>query len=542
MQYTVKYAPKNSKELVGNKTNYAKLINWIRSYQKYLRSGKSFKRIALMGGLPGIGKTSGVQAIALELNYEIIEFNASDQRNADVISRLVGRASRTKHNIGYDGKIVLIDEVDGIAGNEDRGGLSALLNIAKQARHPIVCTANDYSKLNLRSLKRDSLFLGMKPPSKGEITNLLQRIANNENIKVDPIVFRAISENARGDIRAAINDLENLGQNRSEIPRQAIRALSVRDSESSIDVALRLIFGEARTLKQAHDITSNLDVDYSMFLNYMVENIPSHASTSNELVGMFKNAALADLNRTRIIFTQNWRLLKYFYFFLSAGIHCEKKSPYQSIRTKFPSLLISLSKSRKNRNLRKIIASKIGAISHSSQSKVIDSVLPYLRLEFETLFNLYQKDDQINPQHQKLEKKIAFLHYQAQFTPDEFHFLFNDPLFDTPTKAVEKKQKELIKHLNNQAEVIQIEQGQFVNKTFWEDNQLAKHFKSDVLTSKETSQTTEPIEIKTKAGTKKSIKKDKKKRVKKKKASSLLDFTEKKSKESKESKKLLDFM
>ena len=112
MEWTVKYAPKSMNDLVGNSSNYKKLLAWLQSFYKTKPSARNekFKIITLLVGSPGIGKTSGILAIANELNYELIEFNASDQRNERVITRLVGRETRTVVNAGYNGKIVLLDE------------------------------------------------------------------------------------------------------------------------------------------------------------------------------------------------------------------------------------------------------------------------------------------------------------------------------------------------------------------------------------------------------------------------------------------------
>jgi len=538
MQWTVKYAPKSSKDLVGNKSNYVKLITWIKSYKNNWRTGKSFKHLAFLGGPPGIGKTSGILAIAKELNYEVIEFNASDQRNADIVTRLVSRASQTKPNYGFDGKIVLLDEVDGLSGNQDRGGLGALLKLAKNSAHPIICTANNFQNLNLRKLKTDSLFLPMAIPDKTSITNLLQRIASSESITVDPVVFRAISDNARGDLRAAVNDLENLAHNRKEVPRQSIRALSVRDSEHSISNAIDLIFGGARTLKQAHDVTSDLDVDYSMFLNYVVENIPAHANSPQELVAMFDKAASADLIKGRIK-AQNWILLKYYYYLLSAGIRASKISPYQHSRVRFPTLLIALSRSKKVRNLRDSVALKLGSITHSSKHKVISSTLPYLRIQFELLFELFRKKELSSPQGVKIKQDLAYLQYQVKFETDELLYLFNDPLYDKPSKTTEKQQKDLINQLNQHSDLIQAEQVQITNQKFWENNSLAQHFTQSSASDHKSKAIKITIANQSKKASKSSNSQ--------KKTSSLLKFTEtdknleKKSKK-KGSKSLTDFL
>ncbi len=51
------------------------------------------------------------------------------------------------------GKHVLImDEVDGMSGNEDRGGIQELIGLIKKSRVPIICICNDRNHMKIRSL------------------------------------------------------------------------------------------------------------------------------------------------------------------------------------------------------------------------------------------------------------------------------------------------------------------------------------------------------------------------------------------------------
>lgn len=455
MEWTVKYAPKSLNDLVGNKNNYTKLINWLTNYYKIKKSarGKDFKFISLLVGPPGIGKTSGINAIARELNFEIIEFNASDQRNEKVISHLVGRETKTHVNPGYNGKIVLLDEVDGIQGREDKGGLSALMRLAKDSVHPIICTANDPQSDKIRSLKKSpmTITLSFVKPSTDEMAVLLTNIAKRESITVPPKLIKIICDNSRGDIRGAVNDLENLSQERQDIPMNAIQALSIRDSEVSIDLALRQIFGEAKTPRQAHEVTSDLDVDYSMFMQYIVENIPSHSKKPGELESMYSSAALADLFYGRIMTTQHWKYLKYYFYFLSAGVWASKVSPYQQHYPKFPSAIMMLSRTKKVRAVRNSVTLKFGKLTHSSKHKVTNFSLPYIRLFFEELFQIYTNKQLDEPKAQQLLEIVADIHNEISLDEDEFIYLFNDPLYEKQTAAEEKKQKQLMKIIDEKA-------------------------------------------------------------------------------------------
>ena len=49
-------------------------------------------------------------------------------------------------------KVLIMDEVDGMAGNEDRGGIGELIQIIKSSSIPIICICNDRQHQKIRSL------------------------------------------------------------------------------------------------------------------------------------------------------------------------------------------------------------------------------------------------------------------------------------------------------------------------------------------------------------------------------------------------------
>jgi replication factor C subunit 1 len=53
--------------------------------------------------------------------------------------------STTKH-------VLIMDEVDGMAGNEDRGGMQELINLIKSTKIPIICMCNDRNNQKVWSL------------------------------------------------------------------------------------------------------------------------------------------------------------------------------------------------------------------------------------------------------------------------------------------------------------------------------------------------------------------------------------------------------
>lgn len=64
---------------------------------------------------------------------------------------------------------LLMDEVDGMAGNEDRGGMAELLQVIKAAKIPIICMANDRAHQKMRSLTNYCFDLRFQRPRVDQI-------------------------------------------------------------------------------------------------------------------------------------------------------------------------------------------------------------------------------------------------------------------------------------------------------------------------------------------------------------------------------------
>jgi replication factor C large subunit len=124
---------------------------------------KSFpkKRAVVLHGPAGVGKTSLAYAIAAESDAEILELNASDLRNKAKIGEIIGPASRQK-SLFKKGKIILVDEVDGIHSVKDRGGIVELLALLERSAFPVIVTANDIWNKKFSLLRRKAELVALK--------------------------------------------------------------------------------------------------------------------------------------------------------------------------------------------------------------------------------------------------------------------------------------------------------------------------------------------------------------------------------------------
>ena len=175
-----KYAPESIGDIIGNAT-VAKLAEWLKDWEKVVIQGEKkhiqFRpgmnkenipnpnaRACLLSGPPGIGKSTAAKLVAREYDYEPLETNASDQRNKKIIDQLLSDAVGTESITAFtqgekDEKIkigkktvIIMDEVDGVSGNSDRGGVQALIKIIKSTKVPIICICNDRQSTKVRSL------------------------------------------------------------------------------------------------------------------------------------------------------------------------------------------------------------------------------------------------------------------------------------------------------------------------------------------------------------------------------------------------------
>ncbi len=139
MLWVDKHAPKRLSQIAGNGPAVKALQRWFSSWAP---GGKA----ALLFGPPGVGKTTAAHLLAKEAGAEIIETNASNYRNKKEIDRIVGSAATQRSLFDSSGegkKIILVDEVDGISGRKDYGGVSAISALIKESKYPIILTANN---------------------------------------------------------------------------------------------------------------------------------------------------------------------------------------------------------------------------------------------------------------------------------------------------------------------------------------------------------------------------------------------------------------
>lgn len=215
--WTEKYRPKTTFELFGNEEGIVTFREWLQKWTLRRKTGKA----CLLVGPPGVGKTTLARAAADDYGFRVVEMNASDVRTQKAIESFLAPATTSatldSFSASLRGNMILMDEVDGVFGREDRGGLSAILSVVKDSPIPIVLTANDVEDERFDDLKKACLVIELTEIRPRLLIPILQHILKEEGVSVPFEVIKEIARKSHGDIRSAINDVQAMGSTQTAL-------------------------------------------------------------------------------------------------------------------------------------------------------------------------------------------------------------------------------------------------------------------------------------------------------------------------------------
>ena len=355
-----KYKPENLKEVFFDDETLRKLKLFVLENKPVIISGAT-----------GVGKSCLVYALAKELNYEVIEFNASDTRNKSNVEEILKPAIKEGSLFGK-GKIVLIDDVDAVSGTYDRGAIPGIISLLSESKNSIIMTTSDLHNNKISTLRKKCGIIDIGQPTLKQILSVLKTICEKEKIEYDDSVLKEIAISSRGDLRAAINDLQVLSSKGVVI----FDELHKREKKEDIFYALNIIFRE----KNKNEVLNcferaNIELDEAVL--WLDENIPRVYLDKLSLAKAYESLSKADVFNGRIIRRQYWRFLVYRNFFLSNGVMIAGVSNSE-ITFKRSGRLLKLFWAKQKNLKKKEIAAKIGKKMHCSRKKVLLDVLPYI--------------------------------------------------------------------------------------------------------------------------------------------------------------------
>ncbi|HLC77666.1 MAG TPA: replication factor C large subunit [Candidatus Nanoarchaeia archaeon] len=385
-----KYRPSKYIEVRGQQLVIEKIKNFV---EKSL-SLKNSKNSMILYGPPGSGKTTLAHVSAYETNSEIFEINASDLRNKEKLIAVLKPAIEQR-SLSQQTKIILVDEIDGIS-KLDWGGLSELESLIELSQIPIILTANDIWDKKFSPIRQKSELVQLKEIDYKTIKDVLINILYKEKLKIDPETLTKISIKAKGDLRAAINDLQAL----STIQDPSSFLLDERNKEIDIFNALRLIF-KGKPTQETAQLFDSVNMPLDEIILWVEENIPLEYQ-GEELAKAIDILSKVDIFKGRIYKQQYWRFLVYENLLLSYGISSAKRN----IKTGFtsykkPERILKIWLHNQRTAKKKSIAQKYASHVHVGEKRALN--------EFPFIKTIINSNPKIQKELRLTEEEIEYL-------------------------------------------------------------------------------------------------------------------------------------
>ncbi|MEK6757550.1 MAG: replication factor C large subunit [Nanoarchaeota archaeon] len=393
MTWIEKHRPKGLLEIKGQDEAIRKIKIFVENL-KFGASSKKFKKAIILYGPPGTGKTTIAHAIALDTNSEIFELNASDLRNKTKLNEILRPAMEQKSLVKTK-KIILVDEVDGISAT-DYGGVQELLDLIEQAAHPVIITANDVWGKKLTSLRQKSEMIQLKEINYNVVKNVLIEILRKEGLFVDNDTLTKIAVKVKGDLRAAINDLQTI----SKFKDTSELKFDERNKETDIFNALRAIF-KTKPTEDILKIFDSVNMQIDEIILWMEENIPTeyHGEALAKAIEMLSKA---DIFKGRIYKQQYWRFLVYENIFLSYGISASKKEIKPGFTSyKKPTRILKIWMNNQRTLKKKSIAKKYAHLVHVGEKRAMQ--------EFQIIKRIIKSNPKIQEELKLDEDELVYL-------------------------------------------------------------------------------------------------------------------------------------
>ncbi|EME47649.1 hypothetical protein DOTSEDRAFT_86095 [Dothistroma septosporum NZE10] len=254
--WTEKYRAKKFTDLVGDERTHRAVMHWLKRWDQIVFPGSyrpkpkakqgdnvafeetPHRKILMLTGPPGLGKTTLAHVCAKQAGYEVQEINASDERSSTVVKGRIRDMVGTENVKGADTKTVdgqtrkagkpvcvVVDEVDGVvggSGGSGEGGFvkalidlvmldqknSSALSTLSQAParkmkgdrfrllRPLILVCNDVYHPALRPLRQSNLaeIIHVRKAPIQTITTRLQQVLQKEGVRCEVDGVRRLCE------------------------------------------------------------------------------------------------------------------------------------------------------------------------------------------------------------------------------------------------------------------------------------------------------------------------------------------------------------
>lgn len=310
-------------EFVGNENSRKKVVEWL---VKWSDGSKPL----LLVGPPGVGKTSFVHALSREFDIDLIELNASDTRNKNLLTQVIfpifSNASLTGKNF-----LLFLDEIDGISNREDSGGLDFMLDLFKEPSIRVVMAANKSNEAikKISKVSKTITFSPIPPRLSMLYLNRILRLQNSSMKLEDRI---AVVRNCFGDIRSLLN------------AAQVMKAGYTTTKNPVLDIDIENMinqFFSSTTFEEALNVVQRADISYSDprfgqssedrrkdILAAFFSSIVMSKIDIPTITLLLDRLSELDVILSRSLVMRNWKILRYFPLILTKSLFYESRNKY----------------------------------------------------------------------------------------------------------------------------------------------------------------------------------------------------------------------
>ena len=373
--WSEKYRPKHILDLIGNEEARKSFVEWFAKWKKGVKP-------LLLVGPPGIGKTTLANLSSKHFGYDLISLNASDVRNKNNIQEILQPVLNNQSVLGLP--MIFIDEVDGIHGRSDYGGVEALINILKESTVPIILAANKHSTDKMKKIKKSVTTIELRPLSPRLLLLHMHRILQKEDAKISPGKLIKLIIDSNGDIRSMINSAQALVTGFEPPTEKSFESLDVEEGINA--------FYKAQSTDEARSILYSMHIDPREKINAFYSSVITSKLSPTDLEKFLSIISEADILYGKIMRTQQWRLLRYLDSILLGLYKNNSGVRYSKYNLSWPLLNRLRWDGSKIKSINKLLATKM----HVSSSIFSTIYFPYMLfciknnsfdLEFEETFD-----------------------------------------------------------------------------------------------------------------------------------------------------------
>jgi len=374
MMWSEKHRPKTVQEMVGNEDARLVAIKWLSRWV-------SGSRPLLLVGPPGTGKTTLAHTLARQFDYDVVEMNASDIRNKEALHERITPIFQNTANLIGKKLMLFLDEVDGISGREDTGGLDTLINLIKEPTVPVIMAANKKS-LKITKLAKACKIVKFSPVPPRLLLLFLGHVLQTEGVKLGSDDKTSIIDNSRGDIRSLLNSAQSRAAGYSTVSNKDIVDVDVEDAING--------YFNSDTLGQAMQFIIQADVSYpdpryrlispeerrKDMLGALFSSIVSSKIEQHNLALLLNILSKADMIVGRANASRQWHLLKYVSSMIATGLYetsRHKGIKYHQYSLPWPVMGPIFARSQSTKK----ILDELAPTLHISRSSAGLFVLPY---------------------------------------------------------------------------------------------------------------------------------------------------------------------